>query len=429
MDITTIVNNEVDSLSKSIPAGESVDPASVAEKGWSLLQDDLHYPVLVLKDGALDHNIKTMARWCGDNGFLHAPHGKTTMCPQIYQRQLGAGAWGITVATVSQAMVCIRFGVKRILMANQLVGKANVQSIVAETTRDPELEFYCLIDSVTGVKHLAGHLKNAGTARPIRVFLEWGRPGWRTGVRTVDEARTVCEALQGYPELLELCGFEGHEGSAKVGPGEEPEVAQVTNFLGGLLKLEKEMGIPGDTGEQPLLFSIGGTSYLDMVRDALVEARECYRCIVRSGCYVTHDHGFYASKVDQARERAARPKSVPRFQPALELWSQVQSVQDGQTAILTFGKRDCPYDMDLPIPLFSIPERKDLKDRQALDKGRITHINDQHAFLSFPEGTGLSVGDRVVCGISHPCTAFDKWRVIPLVDDDYRVLNLYRTYF
>ena len=79
----------------------------------------------------LAYNLKAMAEWCAANGFWIAPHGKTTMTPGIFERQLQAGAWGMTVATASQALICARMGISRILIANQVVGRANMRSLAA----------------------------------------------------------------------------------------------------------------------------------------------------------------------------------------------------------------------------------------------------------------------------------------------------------
>src|SRR5689334_4651061 len=125
MDLGEITRRSFDGTTKGIPAPGSVTPGTVAQKGWNLLREDLPFPVMVLLDSAVEHNLQTMKTWCAANGFLFAPHGKTTMCPQLYRRQLDAGAWAITVAHAQQAMVAIKFGVKRVFMANQLVGRAN----------------------------------------------------------------------------------------------------------------------------------------------------------------------------------------------------------------------------------------------------------------------------------------------------------------
>ena len=51
----------------------------------------------------------------------------------------------------------------------------------------------------------------------------------------------------------------------------------------------------------------------------------------------------------------------------------------------------------------------------------VVELNDQHAYARIEPGLTIDVGDRVRCGMSHPCTAFDKWRHIPVLDEDDRV--------
>src|SRR5689334_7174123 len=133
--------------------------------------DDVQFPALVLGESALVGNIRTMADWCRTNGFDIAPHGKTTMCPEIFRRQIEAGAWAMTVATTAQAQVAVDAGARRVLIANQVVGAANVRAL----DRLGDVELYCLVDSVAAVGQLA-------SARPLNVLIEVGKAGWRTGV-------------------------------------------------------------------------------------------------------------------------------------------------------------------------------------------------------------------------------------------------------
>jgi D-serine deaminase-like pyridoxal phosphate-dependent protein len=71
------------------------------------------------------------------------------------------------------------------------------------------------------------------------------------------------------------------------------------------------------------------------------------RVVLRSGCYLTHDDGLYA-----------RASPLPELRPALELWARVLSCPEPGLAIAGFGKRDAPYDIDLPvIRAASAPER------------------------------------------------------------------------
>ncbi|MEN6604538.1 MAG: amino acid deaminase [Bryobacteraceae bacterium] len=429
MNIQEIINSRLDGTTKGLPFDAVVSPATVAAKKWNVLRQDLHFPLLVLKESPLDYNIKAMARWCADNGFLLAPHGKTTMCPQIYQRQLEAGAFGITVANVSQLLVCVRFGVKRILVANQIVGAANVRSLVGAMNADAGLECYCLVDSVEGTRLLARLIQECGAQRPLKVLLEWGRKGWRTGARTLSQAIDIYEEILKHPNQLAFGGIEGYEALAHDPAGEEVEVQQTREFLSAVARLTAEISGRRHGDLAGLILSIGGTSYLDLVWEALTKLDGQYKPVLRSGCYVTHDHGFYAERMAAMQSRNVAKNPVPVFRPALELWSYIQSIPDENRAILTFGRRDCPYDVGLPLPLCAVALEDGLDGARSLESARITAVNDQHAFMSFPGGVSLRVGDKICCGISHPCTAFDKWRAIPLVDENYDVIDLYLTYF
>src|SRR5260370_19861989 len=111
-----------------------------------------------------------MARWRTANGFALAPHGKTTMCPRIFRRQMEGGAWAITVATVSQATVCVEADVKRILIANQVVGRANLRSLAKIAKEYVDVELLCVVDSISGIRYLRDAWEELRVGRPIGVL-------------------------------------------------------------------------------------------------------------------------------------------------------------------------------------------------------------------------------------------------------------------
>jgi D-serine dehydratase len=413
-------------LDKSIPFGFDFDSATASESRVNILRDGLHFPLLVLKEAALAYNLASMAEWCAANKFLIAPHGKTTMTPRIFDRQMEAGAWAITVATVSQAAICAEMGIKRVLIANQVVGRANLRSLAAMMKADPTLDVLCLVDSSEGIEFLTSEWQAAGANRSLGVLVEMGRQGWRTGARSVDSARELCAEILRHPQTLRLRGIEGFEGLAHAAEPEE-EVRQVRQFLADIAALGKDVQSLQWAGKEPLLLSIGGSSFLDAIREVGQQMREDFQIVIRSGCYVTHDHGYYAQKLAAAQQRSDGGAHLPAFRPALELWSHVQSKPEKGLVILNFGKRDCSYDIELPIPLFA--QNLNSGRRVDLSTATVFNTNDQHAYLRGPGSEHLRVGDQVCCGISHPCTAFDKWRVLPVVDDSYNLLDIYRTYF
>jgi D-serine dehydratase len=422
-EIEQLANEILSHNLKGIPYGARVMPREIEELDWNVLNGDLPFPLLVLKNSAIDRNLQSMADFCVKNNMLLAPHGKTTMCPQIFARQLDAGAWAITVATVSQAMVCASYGINRILIANQVVGDSNIRSLVRLLNDNDKIECYCLIDSVAGVRHLSETMERYGARAPLNVLIEWGRDNWRSGVRSERQALEVAVETVKQGRFLKLCGVEAYEGLATSSDPAD-EVKQVDEFLSDFLMVAEKIKSNLPLEASPIL-SFGGSSFLDRAVHLAKSSAVDFRLVLRSGCYVTSDHGFYAEKLTASKHRSE--SEIPDFQPALELWSYVQSLPEPQWALLTFGKRDCPTDLGFPVPLFNLEES--LEDRRILTGAQIAKLNDQHAYMTFADDVGLKIGSKVCCGISHPCTVFDKWRVIPVVDDNYNVIDLYRTFF
>src|SRR5437016_1278193 len=148
MNLDPILSETLDAATKGYPLSSPALPISaLGAQRWSVLAGDLPLPLAVIRDSALAHNHAWMRDFTASTGVLLAPHGKTTMAPQIFAQQLAAGAWGITVATVQQLEVCVRFGVRRVLMANQLLGRSAVRQVIRLRETYSDLEFHFLIDS------------------------------------------------------------------------------------------------------------------------------------------------------------------------------------------------------------------------------------------------------------------------------------------
>ena len=402
---------------RGFPAtGEPATIGELAGRGWNALAGDLVLPVMVLKESALAHNVRLMARYCRAHGVDLAPHGKTPMAPQLALRQLEAGAWGITAATVAQVRVFRSFGIGRILLANELVDPAGLRWVASELAADPAFDLLCLADSEAGVARLGEAL--AGAARPLRVLVELGMPGRRAGCRSVAGAKAVADAVAGTP-ALELAGVEGYEGLSE-------DRDEVDGFLGNLRELADELDAAGlFAGSAEIVVSAGGSAWFDRVVEILGGGWRLsapVRVVLRCGSYLTHDSVHY-ERVSPFGTR------IPgeRLRPALEAWGAVLSRPEPGRAIVGFGKRDVPYDLDLPLPRLVRSAAGEL--RSVDGELTVTELNDQHAFVSVADGFELAVGDLVGCGISHPCTAFDKWPLLPVVDDDYTVVDAVRTYF
>lgn len=426
----------LDGRTKGLPAG--ADPLTregVAAARWNVLREDLPLPLAVLKESSLAHNSAWMRGFRKLTGVDIAPHGKTSMSPELYARQLADGAWGITVATVQQLRVCREHGIRRVVLANQLVGKQAIRYVLDELARDPQFEFCCLVDSVAGVEILANAARarsaeKGSGLRSLDVLLECGAMGARTGCRTLDEALAVARRIATARPALRLIGIEGFEGAIHHATPEATE-ARIAEFVAFIGQVAAACAAEKLIDADPIVLSAGGSAYFDLVTKLPREfhGRKA-KVLIRSGCYLTHDSDSYANAAARMRERMPEIASLGEgLRDALEVWGYVQSLPEPGLAILTMGKRDVSYDQHLPFPRFAFRPGADARPRALGDGYSIVALNDQHAFMRIPADAALAVGDMIGSTIAHPCTTFDKWRFMPVVDDDYTVIDAITTYF
>lgn len=390
----------------------------------NILEGDFVLPIMVLKYEAIRSNLELMATYCSTHGVSLAPHGKTTMAPRLIEFQLAAGAWGLTAATVGQARAFRSFGVATILIANELVEPAAVRWAVGELDADASCRIICLADSLAGVEIMSEAVASTGSQNELEVLVELGFSGGRTGCRSVRDALEVAAAISAAPGLR-LAGVECYEGTIAE-PTLEATIACVDALLDDLRSLAEALDArQAFVGGREIIVSAGGSAYFDRVVARLGEPWGLslpVRVVLRSGCYITHDSGVY--KELSPFDGRAEPATA-RFAPALEIWGAVLSRPESDLAVVGFGKRDVPHDFELPIPE---RHRRRSGELSAVSGLTITALNDQHAYVR-GDCASLEVGDWLGCGISHPCTAFDKWRSIPMIDEQYRVIELIETMF
>ena len=399
----------------------SLEPEAIAELGWNLLKEDLSLPCAVLYQEKLQSNLDFMRQFVKAYGMRLAPHGKTTMAPKLFHMQLEAGAWGITLATAQQTMVAWKHGVRRVLMANQLVGKQNM-AIIAHMLEDPDFQFYCLVDSVQGVEQLGSFFTERGLR--VNVLLEIGVMGGRSGVRNEAQLESVLLALARWRHSVALCGVELYEGVLH----DEPEIR---SFLKRTLDTARDIATEERFDRSPILLSGAGSAWYDVVAEefSAVRFNDSIEIVLRPGCYLTHDMGAYK----KAQARILANNSIARsisggLLPAIHVWAYVQSVPEPGRAIIGLGKRDAAFDSGLPTPALHY-RPNDGAPTAAPQHWALTRMMDQHAYMEVSADDNLCVGDMIGFDISHPCLTFDKWRVLPVLDGEYRVVDIVQTYF
>jgi D-serine deaminase-like pyridoxal phosphate-dependent protein len=402
---------------KAISPATPVSAREFVAAGFAL--SALGTPLLTLAENALSHNIAAMAAWTAEAGLVLAPHGKTTMAPQLWQRQLAAGAWGITLANLPQLRVARAFGVQRLMLANSLVDPAGLAWIAGQLDADPGFEFLCWADSVRTVELMDSALRASGGRRPVGVCTELGAPGGRTGARDTDGALAVAAAI-GRAPTLRLAGVAGYEGALAHDPSAR-SLATVDAYLHELAALHRKL----DYQVAEPIVTAGGSAYFDRVAAILGglaagTTGPGATVVVRAGAYAIHDDGFYRGISPFSRGTGHGP-----LRSAMHGWARVVSRPERALALLDAGKRDLPFDEGLPEP-------QAVRGGGPLTGAQVTALNDQHTFLRVT-GDKPEIGDVVRLGLSHPCTAMDKWQLVPVVEDaetaDPVVSGLIRTFF
>ncbi|MBW4047405.1 MAG: amino acid deaminase [Proteobacteria bacterium] len=402
-------------------ASPALRRSEIGMQGWDVLAGNLPLPLAVIKQRELDHNIRWMQRYCAENAIALAPHGKTTMSPQLFQRQLAGGAWGITVATVQQLQVAIAAGALHVLIANEVITSIDLRAIVQLERENPNLQILFLIDSTEQIDLIEA----VDEDHPFDVLLEIGYAGGRTGCRTEEAAMALARQARS-SSCVRLVGIECYEGLGATG-----EDGHDRAFAHDLMRVVSDVAVLADRenlfDSTTVILSAGGSGIFDLVVPALRQRlSRPVTGILRSGCYVTHDQGHYKRLVSAVDRRLGCTEGHG-LKAAMEVWATVQSIPEPDLAILAVGKRDISFDMGWPLPLATYARGKAL--RVEAPKGwQVSGMNDQHAYLR-GDMRSLAVGDRIVLGLSHPCTTFDKWRWMPIVDDDYRVVDAIVTFF
>ncbi|ANP49134.1 D-serine deaminase-like pyridoxal phosphate-dependent protein [Streptomyces griseochromogenes] len=416
--LTRLAEERVDHRFKGLPPdADGLTVAELTAQRRNLFTGGFTTPVLALSAERLEHNLALMETYMSRHGLAFAPHGKTSMAPQLFRRQIEHGAWGITLALPHQVRVAREFGVRRIFLANEVVDASALRWIAAELAADPEFRFVCYVDSVRGAELMDAALR--GAARPVEVVVELGAgDGARTGVRTEADARAVADAVA-RTRTLRLVGVAGYEAQV---PGADPE--RVREWLTRLVALAAEFDRAGRfAGAEEIMVSAGGSEWFDSVADVFARIPELSRPVLkllRSGAYVSHDDVHYRrlTPFNRVPEEGA-------LEPAFRLWAQVVSRPSADQAFVNAGKRDAAYDLDLPVVQVV---RRDGTEHPATGI-EVTALSDQHLWLGTAPDADVEVGDWVGFGLSHPCTSFDKWQLIPVAEADGTVVDYIRTYF
>lgn len=401
---------------------------------WNILQENVSLPAATLSTTAINHNLLWMEKFTETFQFQLAPHGKTTMLPSLFHLQLASPyCYGMTLATVPQVLVAFQSGIKRVLMANQLVGKCNMDIVSSIIKKDPTFEFICLVDSSANVAQLGKFF--AERKQNIRVLLEYGINDGRSGIRNTTQETTVLTEIKNWSRSISVVGVEFFEGILQ----DEAEIRRFINWsLSRVQKLAAERVFVNDE----IIITGAGTSWFDIVaKEFLAFEAACplkLKKIIRSGCYLIYDNGLYANmerrvadlNLGEAKEELEILSES--LKPALKIWAYVQSVPEKNLAIIGMGRRDAGNDSGFPVVhLHFRPGQQAPTYYNKTDKSlEIFKMMDQHSMMRISESEhDIQVGDILAFDIYHPCTTMDKWRNVLLIDEQFNVVEVFVSEF
>jgi D-serine deaminase-like pyridoxal phosphate-dependent protein len=422
-----ILDEPIGWRAKGFPANGRTTIRQLRNTGPAIFDGGFTTPIGTLRAGPLERNIQRMSRFCRDTGVEIAPHVKTALAPQLFAKQLAAGAWGVTVATPWQARLCAKFGVSRILLANELVD-TEAAEWMARDRPGRDVAFLSYVDSPEQVERIAGGLARAGADKPIDVLLEVGWVGGRTGCRTQLAVEATVRAVAASPHhrLVGVSGFEGLIGS----DSSATTLADVRAFLHRVRTIAEQLAHDGEfDATESVILTAGGSGFFDLVADELrgpLPRGKQATVVLRSGGYISGEPSPYDEVSPFTRNTGLSSPPGP-LEPAIEIWTSVLSRPEPSLAILDAGKRDLPVDVGMPVP--TQVRRLGTVPADVSPGWQVHATNDQHSYLGLPENESLAPGDMVSLSVVHPCTFFDKWTWIPVVNADYHVVDVIRTFF
>ena len=389
----------IDSYGKTLEAFLATKP--------NLFTSNFQFPIMVINERSLKNNIDRMASYCKSVGAELAPHVKTTMSPQIAQMQTDAGATALTIANFWQASIFISFGFKRLIIANEVLDPSAITEI-SRLNKGKEVQIIFYVDSLAGLEIVKQHTPDGGEQN---LFIEIGTDEGRGGVRDLDEVATIAKAIAA-DSRLKLRGVTGFEGAVPDAARSKKGEKKISKFCQKIVAAA-DRAYPYKS-DAVFIISAGGSAYFEIVADELNKFAKEKILLLRSGGYVTHDSKYY-EEIYPFRD------SQQTFKAAIEVWAQIISSPEPNFGVLNLGKRDIGNDLHNPIPF--------AKYASGLTtfSGQIEKLNDQHGYLRSKQE--FAVSQLIGLGISHPCTTFDKWRLIPLVNDNYDVVDCLYTFF
>ncbi len=334
----------------------AIAAANSCPQGASIVGADfrkLETPALLVDLAAMERNLATMEAFFRHRRAKLRPHFKNHRVLALADRQMAAGAVGLTCARLWQAEALVRHGIKNVLIANEIAGEAMIRRFVELSHAAP------IIVAVDNPRTVDDMALIAGEARGllnvvVDIDLRLNRCGVLPGKPVLELARRI---VNNGLRLRGLMGYEGHLQPLPPGPAKEHSVSEAMKALADAREQLEDAGIPveivscGGTGD----FAIAG-SYPGVTE-------------IQAGSYLLMDT-WYAP-------------AAPQFEPTLSVLATVLSKTEGKRLVVDAGVKAVSGERGLPS----------VKDQPGL---RVKALHAEHAPIEMLEGdTPVGVGDTL----------------------------------
>jgi len=329
--------------------------------------EDIDTPALLLDLDVMERNIAHMAAaFRGLNTKLR-PHAKTHKTPIIAQKQIAAGAIGVTCAKVGEAEVMVEGGIRDILIANQIVGPQKIRRLVSLAHH---ADMMVAVDDARNVEELAQAAQAAKVC--LRVLVEVDVGLHRCGVNPGESALLLARKVAKEPGLT-FAGLMGYEGHLVFVPSLEARVHRARTDMQALLDTVdfiESHGLPVE------IVSAGGTG------TAMITGRLPRITEIQAGSYVFMD---------------GRYKTIEgvEFDCALTLLTTIVSRPRPERIIVDAGMKTLTHE-------FGLPHFKDRDDLELLG------LSEEHGTVQLHDpSVKLKPGEKLEIIPSHGDTTLN----------------------
>jgi D-serine deaminase-like pyridoxal phosphate-dependent protein len=321
-------------------------------------------PALVLDLDKLDANLAVMSEYFNGVDADLRPHIKTHKCPILAQKQVAAGAIGVTCAKVGEAEVMAKAGISDILIANQVVSPKKIMRLLdLLNISDVKVAVECLEN--------AAALNEAAKSRKtvLKVLIEVDVGMHRCGVASAGEAVELAKKIDAMKHI-ELAGIMGYEGHIIFTFDRDERIQLGTACMTELVAVKAELEKAGF----PIpIVSGGGTGTYD-IASKVPGVTE-----VQAGSYLTMDATYGYLNLG--------------FEQAVTLMTTVIAVH-GDHVILDCGMKSITSEFGMPQPV-------------GLPGASLASLSEEHGHLTVEGKTKPKMGDVIELVPTHGCTTIN----------------------